>query len=326
MDAENPVLDSSATWALLEVQVSRIAEEAVSTILFELGTTGIVTLSENDDTVKLGAYFDRGTQPPEIARALEGEMSRIGRASELRAIESSCVLDQDWMQKWKEGFEATKVGRRLIVAPSCMLHELQYTIGVGGDTPPLVTGTGNCIPVGPGGRVVVQIDPGMAFGTGNHETTRLCLELLERYWKGGRLLDVGTGTGILSIAAALLVPTSSITAIDIDPVAVQIARENVEINNVQAVVTVAQSEPASVASGDFDLVVANLTAESIIALMSDIAGCIRPGGTLILSGILCDFVRDVEQAVSGCGLALTERCQSGEWAALVAFNPDRAGS
>src|ERR1700742_3338775 len=187
-------------WQLIALTVAREAEEAASELLFDAGTTGIITLEENDDVVKLGAYFDAKANAEEIARDIEAAFARAGIRSSLMSIAISTVADQDWMQKWKEGFVAIDIGERLMIAPSWKLPEASE-------------------------RVVIQIDPGMAFGTGTHETTRMCLELLEAGWRGGRLLDVGTGTGILAIAAGKLAPNSGldseIVAIDIDPLAVE---------------------------------------------------------------------------------------------------------
>src|SRR6185295_14240734 len=167
--------DRISTWRLIELEVGRDAEALVSMLAFELGSTGIVTLEERDDAVKLGAYFGAQADAEEIADTIRVEVEKLGRSGELRSISFSVVPDQDWMQKWKEGFEPTEIGSRLVIAPSWKL------------------------PNADGARIVVQIDPGMAFGTGTHETTRMCLEAVEKYWRGGNLLDVGTGTGIIAI-------------------------------------------------------------------------------------------------------------------------------
>lgn len=286
--------DDRKSWRLIELEVARDAEEFAGALVFELGTTGIVTLEERDDTVRLGGYFDGQTDAGQIARAIEAEFARAGRSSELRSVSSSSVPDQDWMQKWKEGFESTEIGSRLIVAPSWKL------------------------PVELEGRIVVQIDPGMAFGTGTHETTRMCLEAIEASWRGGSLLDVGTGTAVLAIAAALLVPASRVTAIDIDPQAVEVARENTEINKVANSVEIVEGRPREFVGRAFDVVVANLTAEVIIGLIDDLAGCVSASGMLILSGILTTLEADVESAAMLAGLAIVERRQLGEWSALVA--------
>jgi len=281
-------------WWLLTVTVARDMEERASTLLFESGSTGIVTLREADDRLTLGAYFESRIDPGDVKLALEAAFARQGQQPSLTEFSVANVPDQDWMQKWKEGFEAVNVGERFIVSPSWKLP---------GDNH---------------GRIVIQIDPGMAFGTGTHETTRLCLEAIERYWKSGSLLDVGTGTGILAIAAAQLEPGSRVFAIDVDPQAVEVARENVAINGVSDSIELSEAQPRDLAEHSFDVVVANLTAEVIVELTRDLANCLVHNGLLILSGILTEFESDVEGALSGFGFSVIDRREAGEWCALVA--------
>jgi ribosomal protein L11 methyltransferase len=281
-------------WWLVMLDVSRDAEEEASALLFELGSTGIITLEESSESLKLGAYFNEMANADRIKTSVEAVFKRAGRGDALISCSISAIPDQDWMQKWKEGFEAVEIGDRLVVAPSWKLP---------GEGEP---------------RVVIQIDPGMAFGTGTHETTRLCLEAIEREWHGGSLLDVGTGTGILAIAAALLAPGSRVAAIDVDPQAIAVARENIAINGVSASVELLEGQPLNHAGQSFDVVVANLTAEVIVALMDDLANCLAPGGLMILSGILSELAEDVERSLMASGLTLTEGREAGEWCAVMA--------
>lgn len=283
----------TSEWWLLTLTVARDMEEVASTLLFELGSTGIVTLREAGDRLTLGAYFESRIDPGGVKQALEAEFARQGRQASLIEFSVANVPDQDWMQKWKEGFEAVNVGERFIVSPSWKLPEDNH------------------------GRIVIQIDPGMAFGTGTHETTRLCLEAIERYWKGGSLLDVGTGTGILAIAAAKLEPDSRVFAIDVDPQAVEVARENVAINGVSDSIELSEAQPRDLAGRGFDVVVANLTAEVIVDLTPDLANCLAGNGLLILSGILTEFEVDVERALSADAFSVIDRREAGEWCALV---------
>jgi ribosomal protein L11 methyltransferase len=158
----------------------------------------------------------------------------------------------------------------------------------------------------------------MAFGTGTHETTRLCLEAIERNWKGGRFLDVGTGTGILAMAAALLAPGSEVVAIDVDPAAVEIARQNLAVNKLIGV-KVCEAEVGRYASHDFDMVVANLTASVIIDILDPLAASVGPSGCLILSGILTGQAADVAQALARKAFAKVERTDAGEWTSMVVW-------
>jgi ribosomal protein L11 methyltransferase len=281
------------TWHLLILHIVPEAEEISGSMLFDRGATGIITLAESPESLELGAYFEAQANPEEIARDLEAEFARAGILPLLLGIRLSEIQEQDWMEKWKEGFEAINIGKRLMVAPSWKLPETTE-------------------------RAVIQIDPGMAFGTGTHETTRLCLEAIEARWTGGSMIDVGTGTGILAIAAALLAENSRILAIDIDPLAVEVARENLQINGIAERVEILEGQPADFAAQPFDFVVANLTAEVINALMEDLLACLKPQGLMILSGILTVLREDVEKAAAKAGLKIVERGEAGEWAMLVA--------
>ena len=291
-DRQSPIGNSH--WWLVTLCVSRDAEETASALLFELGSTGIVTLDETAESVKLGAYFDEETNARDIKQAVEAEFARAGRLDALTSYSISPVPEQDWMQKWKEGFEAVEIGNRLVVAPSWKL------------------------PTKRDGRLLIQIDPGMAFGTGTHETTRLCLQAIERYWHGGSLLDVGTGTGILAIAAALLAPGSHVVAIDVDPQALEVARENVAINSVSSSIELLEGQPRNLAGQQFNIVAANLTAEVIVDLVPDLTSCLATEGLMILSGILSELAEQVERTLGDFGLRVTERRDAGEWCILVA--------
>ena len=291
--------DDTRVWQLITLGIDREAEEFAGSALFDLGATGLITLEESAEGIRLGAYFDERSDAEEIARSIEAEFTRAGRGAALLGISITSIPEQDWMQKWKEGFEAITIGERLIVAPSWKLPGETY------------------------GRAVIQIDPGMAFGTGTHETTRLCLEAVETYWRGGRMLDVGTGTGILAIGAALLAPGAHVTAVDIDPQAIEVARENIAINNASDFIDAIEGEPRDFAGRAYDLVVANLTAEAIVGLIHDLVGCLSPSGAMILSGILTSLRSDVERAASEAGLVIIERREAGEWSMLAARRGER---
>lgn len=278
----------------MTIEVSRDAEEMASALLFDLGATAIVLSDETPNALKLTACFDDGQDVQRIVAKIRAECARLGRSDGLRGISVVLVPDQDWMQKWKEGFEPFEVGNRFVVAPSWKL------------------------PPDPGDRLVIQIDPGMAFGTGTHETTRLCLEAIERHWRGGRFLDVGTGTGILAIAAALLAPDAQIMAIDADPLAIEVARENARINRVLDRIRIDPAPCRALPAFASDVVVANLTADVILTLLDDLCERLAPAGVLILSGILVSQSGEAEEALRKARLAQIERRDAGEWSALVA--------
>jgi len=163
--------------------------------------------------------------------------------------------------------------------------------------------------------VVIEIDPGMAFGTGLHATTRLCLRALETHLpEGADVADVGTGSGILAIGAALL-GARRVQALDLDPVAVAVARANVAMNSVGDVVDVREADEPP--AGPFDLVVANILPDVLLAMSEPLLTSLRPGGVLVLSGIVESRLEDVRSGFVAQGLTVLECPVDGEWCAVV---------
>jgi ribosomal protein L11 methyltransferase len=226
---------------------------------------------------------------------------------QLPAPQIRFLAEADWAEAWKSGYDVLHIGRRLVVRPTWR----DYTPEPG--------------------DLVIVLDPGMAFGSGLHPTTRLCLEALEDYLcpaKAGAhpsasVLDVGTGSGILAIAAARL-GASCVLAFDTDPLAVQVARENVALNQVESVVRVQArtAETSNLQAPLWDLVVANILAETIMDLGPALAASLSPGGILVASGIIAERADAVLASLHQNGLALVERRDDGEWVALIAYKPD----
>lgn len=211
--------------------------------------------------------------------------------------EDIIVDDEDWKDKWKENFKPTRVTDKLVIKPTWEQYEASE------------------------GEVVLQLDPGMAFGTGTHETTSLCLKLIEKYLgekpQDKKVLDVGCGSGILSIAAALL-GCSEALGIDIDEDAVQVANENVELNGVSHKVKI---QPGDLIKGiDFkgDIIVANLMADLVAELAESAKAHLEQGGVFISSGILIEKKNMVADAVKAAGFDIVEIVEDGEWCAIAA--------
>jgi ribosomal protein L11 methyltransferase len=173
------------------------------------------------------------------------------------------------------------------------------------------------VPDDVGERLLIVIDPGMAFGTGTHETTQECLAAIEQYWTGRSLLDVGTGTGLLAIAAAKLSPAARIVALDIDPDAVQVAGENTLLNGVGERVTLVEGSVDQVSS-KFEMIVANLTTDVHLKLIDRFARLIEDRGVVVLSGILLEDETIIAEALADSGLRPIEIKRNGEWLAFVA--------
>ncbi len=250
-------------WYALELEIETAAREAVEYALMEAGALGTETndllqtsvgrdraLATADDELKfveqplsqVTGYF---AQLPdrERVRAQLAEAFRIYQlpSSSVRSMKVREVMDQDWLGEWKKSWQPVEVGGRFIIAPPWAEIPDQHN------------------------RLVIRIEPGMAFGTGTHETTRLCLTAIENYFAGGSFLDVGTGTGILAIAAAKLFPDARVEACDTDAEAIAIARENARLNGVGETIDfrVGTIEETTASA---DLVCANLTADVITGL------------------------------------------------------------
>ena len=282
-------------WHALELEISRHAEAAVSAHLWTAGTTGIEISEDSPDIVTLRAWFDAKQDDQTVREQIERSLltARIPITS-LRSVRALEIADQDWLAEWKKGYEPVEIGERLLIAPSWKREE--------------VSGSR---------RIVIEIDPGMAFGTGTHETTRGCLEMLERHWTGGSLLDVGTGTGILAIAAIKLYPGARVVGFDIDPEAIAVAEENATINKVDDDIVLEVDRLLSFHGQNFDVVLANLTADVLIPLAQDFSAVIREGGTLIASGILIEQSSEVLHALADTGFTLIEEKPDGEWTTLA---------
>ncbi len=235
-------------------------------------------------------------------RELKAIENEIG--IELGSLEVSAKLvdEQDWANNWKAYFKPIMVGERLTVCPSWENADES------------------------GSRAVLRIDPGMAFGTGTHHTTRMCLELLEKRIHGGETVaDIGCGSGILS-ASAILLGAVEATAVDIDPVATRIAAENAELNGIDVcaytvysgdVLTDAQIQ-AAMTRRTYDIVLANIVANVIIALSPLVPQLMHSGSTFICSGIIEDRLDEVKAAITAQGLIITDIRASEDWRAIEA--------
>ncbi|MBQ6877557.1 MAG: 50S ribosomal protein L11 methyltransferase [Oscillospiraceae bacterium] len=202
------------------------------------------------------------------------------------------VNEEDWANNWKQYYHTQRIGKRIVVTPSW--EEYEPT----------------------GDDVQMRLDPGMAFGTGTHDTTRLCLELLEEcVTPETRILDVGTGSGILSVGGVLLGAPSAL-GVDIDPVAVKVANENAEINKVQDKTEFVCGDLTDKVHGKFEIVTANIVADVIIRLLSTVKNYLLKGGVLIVSGIIDTRADEVENACHEAGFITEKRLEHGGWVAI----------
>jgi ribosomal protein L11 methyltransferase len=281
-------------WYAVDLTIESAAREAAEYALMEAGALGTETTAAAGDveTLCVAGYFND---------APEREAVRAGVLDALRiyALPSSSVREmalreveaRDWLGEWKKSWQPVAVGTRFVIAPPWGEVENRPE------------------------RIVIRIEPGMAFGTGTHETTRLCLAALEKYFTGASLLDVGTGTGILAIAAAKLDAQARIEACDTDAEAVEIARENARLNDIPGTQINFRTGTIEESGASFDCVCANLTADVILPLLPALiaATC----GRLILSGILDTQAAAVRTRLAVLGITDTETVADGEWVAII---------
>ena len=257
---------------------------------WELIDQDLIDRMPQDVIVK--AWFEEDTDLLPLREALESLPALAGFSLGTLALEVSRVQEKDWAEYWKRFYKPLRLGKRLVVRPSWEAYERLPD------------------------DLVIDLDPGMAFGTGTHETTALCVELIEKHYQGGKVLDLGTGSGILAIAAARL-GANEVLAIDIDPLAVRTAQENVDNNKLSAAVSVRRGDLLQGIGGYFDFAVANILADVIIMLCGPLRQRLKPGAVFVCSGIIRQREEDVRAALEAAGYAPLDRLDRGEWVALA---------
>ena len=209
-------------------------------------------------------------------------------------VEVISINEDDWANNWRKYYHPIHVGKNLVIKPSWIDYEKQEN------------------------EIIVELDPGMAFGTGTHETTRMCMAHLEKYIdENSRVLDVGCGSGILSITS-LLIGSKEVMGVDIDPVAVKVAIENGEMNNFKEPrYTIKRGNLVDEAQGKYDVIVANIIADVIIGVCGDVKQFIADEGVFISSGIIVDRRDDVKKAFDEAGYTIIDEVNEGEWVSFV---------
>ncbi|MGC9521600.1 MAG: 50S ribosomal protein L11 methyltransferase [Anaerolineae bacterium] len=286
-------------WLEVSVDVNREAAEAVAEVLSRYAPQGVAfDLGENPEVsahVTVKAYLAVDEAIAAKRRKIEESLGHLHHIWSVIPEPSFRILpDQDWTTTWKEELPILHLGRRVVIKPSWR----DYT-----PRPQ---------------EVVLEMDPGMAFGTGLHPTTQLCVDALEDLAEPGmRVLDLGTGTGILAMIAAKL-GLGPILAVDNDENAIVAARRNVRANQLAGQIELRHGTLAEV-EGAYDLILANILASVIIDMaQAGLVQHLRPGGILVASGILEEQTEGVVQALTAHGLPVIEKRQQGEWVALIA--------
>jgi ribosomal protein L11 methyltransferase len=258
----------------------------------EAGALGTVTNEPSDGLIRIVGYFETTPDREQIRSELL-EALRIYNlpTSSVRDMNIEQFANRDWLDEWKKNWQPVVVGRFVIAPPWSEIK----------DRPD---------------QIVIRIEPGMAFGTGTHETTRLCLAAIENHFSGGSLLDVGTGTGILAIAAAKLFPESMIIACDTDEDAIAIAKGNARANDVGDQIEFVVG-PANDSMPSADLVCANLTADVILQILPTLINLTC--GKLVLSGILETQLKSMADRLHEAGVSDVDVTQDGEWVCCVVY-------
>ena len=308
-------------WMKLTVLTTTIASDIVSQTLIDAGSAGTVIEDKNDvklnqrpegqwdiideeiarrigDDVKVTGFYPLDERASDTAAHVREKLSKLSELApdvELGklTVTMSTIDDEDWAENWKKSYKPFRLGKHIVIRPGWEEYSPE-----------------------PDDRIIT-IDPGMAFGTGTHETTGMCVSLVEEIVKPGMtVIDVGTGTGILAIAAAHM-GAKRVLASDIDPMAVRVAKENVEINGFSNVITCKAGNLLEVVDEPADVVIANIIADVIIMIAADVRKVVKPGGTFICSGIAREREDDAIQALKAAGYPSLDIRHQGEWTAIA---------
>lgn len=309
-------------WVEVTVRTNTAGADMVSEQLMMAGAKGTVIVDRNDaemdlqgpakwdildasiletmdEDVLVRGYLPEDVSTGECVNVLRSSLShltpeRLGFDAGPLSVEMDNVREEDWAENWKQYYKPFRVGERLVVKPVWESFDQRPD------------------------DLVIEIDPGMAFGNGTHETTAMCMALLEGLIKpGDTALDVGTGSGILALAAAML-GASRVLAVDLDPVAVRVAGENIARNGYQETVTAQVGDLLAGVDMQAEIVVANIIADVIILLSSAVRGHLKPGGAFVCSGIIRDREADVVEALTAAQFSIDHIERQGEWIAIVA--------
>ena len=304
------------TWIEVRVITKSEALEPVSGIFYGLDCKGVAIEDPNDilereqgpltwdfadinvlehkgKVAVVKAYFSEEDEILKYINEKMNELKELGIDTGVAKVESEKMFEEDWANNWKKYYKPTKVGEKIVVKPIWEEYDAQ------------------------GEELVVELDPGMAFGTGTHETTRMCIQSLEKYVKeDSTVFDVGCGSGILAIAAAKLGSKMAV-GVDLDPVAVESAKENVGYNNLENI-QILYGNLVEVIDGKADIVVANIIAEIICILTEDVKRVLKDNGYFITSGIIHDRVDMVTKKLEETGFEVIEINKDGEWNCIVA--------
>ena len=305
-------------WIEITIHTTNEASEIVESILLDYGSTGVAI--EDPTTLEENLHDDFGTivelsptDYPEVGVIVKGyinelnfddetfnrfkdELEQLGKninIGEFFKIETTTIQDSDWENSWKDYFDILNIGEKFVIVPTWREYENEED------------------------KYVINIDPGMAFGTGGHKTTSLCIKNLEKYVKPhDNIIDVGCGSGILSIAASYLTD-GSLKAVDLDKLAVDVSRENFALNNLENRIEVEEASLLTKETKKYDVIVANILAHIIELMLEDAYKLLEDGGYFITSGIIKDKKDELLEKMLEQGFKLVEETSDNEWYSFV---------
>lgn len=300
-------------WKEIKIKTRTENIDYISHILYEAGADGleiedpqdIIDLAENpiDDWTIVEPSLIKGNIEDVYIRAYFPESNEFNKAKEFISnnidksqgeISFEEIDDKDWSESWKKYYKPLRIGENIVIKPSWEDFEEEEE------------------------DIVIELDPGMAFGTGGHETTSMCTEALESYIKeGNKLYDIGCGSGILSIVGAKL-GAGKVVGVDLDPNSIKVSKENIKINKVEDRVDIRQGNLLDVVDDKADIIVANILAEVVAGMIKDVKDYLLDGGLFISSGIILDKVDLVEETLIENEFTILEIKTLGEWVAIVA--------
>ena len=306
-------------WVEVQIKTTTEAEEIVANIMYDLGVTGLAIEDPSDilafqqseedwdyidpelvkqdyEGVIIKAYFPEDENLPDKIQLVKDNIENIPMRETGKALGSVTiteVYEEDWAEAWKKYYKPIKLGEKIVIKPTWEEYEKKE------------------------GEIVIELDPGMAFGTGTHETTMLCIEALEKYVNNNTFVyDVGCGSGILSIVSAKL-GAKKVVGVDLDPLCVKISKENVSINRVENTVEILEGNLFDKFTEKADIIVCNIIAEVIIDMVKHLKKYLKDDGVFIASGIIVEKKEKVKEELVSNGFKMLEEKITNDWVLIV---------